>query len=73
MNQANKTLTVRVNVEITPEALQTVVANAKEMAGKNEKGHYQVDTADKLGEIISRFMREKDFDGYVQDPSHYTP
>lgn len=72
MSQENETLTVRVNVEITPAALQTLVANAKQLAGKNEKGHYQVDTADKLGELLSRFMREKDFDGYVRDLGHYT-
>ena len=71
MTAENDTLRVHVNVEVTGEALQTIVQTAKQMAGRNEKGHYRVDTADKVGEMISKFLREKDFTAYVRDRSHY--
>ena len=35
-------------------------------SGRNEKGHYTVDTADKVSEMISRFLLEKDFEGFVK-------
>jgi hypothetical protein len=59
------TVIVNVNIEITTSALQTIVENAKKSVGRNEKGYYRVDTADKVSEIISRFLAEKDFDAYV--------
>ena len=43
-----------------------VVKKAKEKAGRDEKGIYRVDTADKVGEMISCFLLEKDFEGYVR-------
>jgi hypothetical protein len=71
MNQSRDTIAVNVVVEITPESLQTIVAHAKRMVGRNEKGHYHVDTADKVSEMISRFLMEKDFETYVTDPNNY--
>ena len=72
MNQPDKnTLAVSVVVEITPAALQAVVENAKRLAGRNEKGHYNVDTADKVGEMISRFLAQNDFESFVNDPENY--
>ena len=64
-------VTVQVNLDITVESLKTVVANAKTVAGKDERGVYRVDTADKLGEIISRFLMEKDFQGFAADLENY--
>ena len=72
MNQPDKdTLAVNVVIELTPAALQAIVANAKRLVGRNEKGHYKVDTADKVGEMISRFLAEKDFESFVNDPENY--
>ena len=67
----NDTLAVNVVIEISPNALQAIVENAKRLTGRNEKGHYTVDTADKVGEMISRFLAENDFDGFVNDPEKY--
>ena len=64
-------LRVSVNVFITADALQAVVANAKKMAGRGAKGSYLVDTADKVSEMITRFLEEKDFEGYVKDINNY--
>lgn len=73
MDQSNNnTLAVNVVIELTPEALQAIVENAKRLAGRNEKGHYTVDTADKVGEMISRFLAENNFDSFVNDPENYT-
>jgi hypothetical protein len=67
MTESKETLVVNVNVEITAAALQAIVANAKEIAGRNEKGHYRVDTADKVSQVISRFLLENNFEAYAKD------
>ena len=67
----NNTLAVNVVIDLSPEVLQTIVENAKRLAGRNEKGHYKVDTADKLGEMVSRFLAENDFESFVKDPGNY--
>lgn len=72
MSESKQTLLVRANVELTPEALQAIVQNAKEIAGADEKGIYRVDTADKVSEMISKFLLEKDFEAYVQDIANYS-
>lgn len=65
------TVRVHVNVEITAAALQAVVQNAKQVVGRNAKGHYRVDTADKVAEMISRFLAEKDFTAFARDIDNY--
>lgn len=72
MEDSRQTLLVRANVEVTPETLQTIVRISKEIAGPDERGFYRVDTADKVGEMISKFLYEKDFEAYVQDRSNYS-
>jgi len=71
MNTSTDTIAVNVIVEVTPASLQAIVEHAKRMVGRNEKGHYQVDTADKVSEMISRFLLEKDFEGYVKNSKNY--
>ncbi len=71
MPDSPDTITVCVNVEIKPEALQDIVANAKKIAGPDAKGVYRVDTADKVAEMISKFLREKNFEAFVKDLNHY--
>ena len=65
------TLAVNVVIELTPAALQAIVENAKRLVGRNEKGHFKVDTADKVGEMVSRFLAENDFERYANDPDNY--
>ena len=72
MSASQNRLAVNVVVEMTPASLQAIVEHAKQLAGRNEKGHYQIDTADKVGEMISKFLTEKDFEAYVEDPNNYT-
>lgn len=68
----NDTLAVNVVIELTPTALQAIVRNTKHLAGRNEKGHYKVDTADKVGEMVSRFLAQNNFESFVSDPGNYT-
>jgi hypothetical protein len=69
---ANKNLiTVRAIVDMTPASLEAIVENAKKIAGRDEKGRYRVDTADKVGEMISRFLLEKDFESYVENIDNF--
>ncbi len=60
-------ITVNVNVDITAETLKAIVENAKQLTGRDEKGVYKVDTADKVSEIISKFLMENDFETYAKD------
>ncbi len=71
MSEPKEMITVRANVEMTAAALQAIVAMAKELAGRDERGIYRVDTADKVGEMISRFLMERDFEGYVKQIENY--
>lgn len=71
MNEFRNMIAVHVNVEITTASLQTIVENVKRIAGHDEKGVYRVDTADKVSEIISQFLFDNDFEGYVKDIENY--
>jgi len=72
MTGSKEMITVNVNVDLTPEALQSIVDNAKKLVGRNEKGHYKVDTADKVNEMISRFLLEHDFERFAKNIENYT-
>jgi len=65
MTTAKKTVTISAVLEIEPEALEAVVANAKMKMGRNEKGYYRIDTADILNAMISRFLQQKNFTAYA--------
>jgi hypothetical protein len=71
MTEPGNTIAVRINVEMTPASLQAIVENAKKIAGTGEKGYYTVDTADKVGEMISLFLLENDFEGFVMNIENY--
>jgi DNA repair protein RadC len=71
MPEKKKTLLVRANVEMTAASLQAIVENAKRISGPNEKGGYRVDTADKVSEMISRFLLENDFENFVMNVDNY--
>ncbi len=70
-SETRQTIKVHANVEITVAALQAVVENAKAVAGKDEKGVYRVDTADKVSEMISKFLLENDFESFVSNINNY--
>jgi len=62
---------VNVVIKITTASLQAIVENAKKMVGRDAKGHYRVDTADKVSEMISVFLLENDFEAFVKDSDNY--
>lgn len=71
MPRSEDTIAVNVVVEMTTDSLKAIVENAKRLSGRNEKGHYTIDTADKVSEMISRFLLEKDFEGFVKSAENY--
>jgi hypothetical protein len=72
MTGKKETLIVRANVELTADCLKAIVENLKKISEPDEKGVYRVDPADKVSEMISRFLRENDFEAFVKDSSSYT-
>jgi hypothetical protein len=70
---SNEKLFVHVNVHISAETLQAIVANAKLIADKDAEGICRVDPADQLSIMISRFLDEMDFDNYVLKLENYSP
>ncbi len=73
MAESRDTIVVHANVEITRNTLQAIVENAKKVSGPDAKGIYRVDTADKVSEMISRFLLENDFESYAMDIKNYNP
>ena len=71
MTESLQTVRIHAVVEMPAAALQTIVDQVKNLAGQDEKGFYRVDTADKVGEMISRFLMERDFESYVKDSKNY--
>ncbi len=71
MEDPRPTLIISTTVELTAKALEAIVENAKQIAGCDDRGRYHVDTADKVGEMISRFLFEKDFETYVQNIDNF--
>ncbi len=69
--EKNSTLIINTNIEITTESLQSIVENSKKAAGCDKNGRYKVDTADKVSEIISRFLLKENFLDFTKDISNY--
>ncbi|MGB5983681.1 MAG: hypothetical protein WBG37_00135 [Desulfobacterales bacterium] len=65
------TLRVHVNIDLPEAALQTIVSRCKAHTAPDEKGHYRVDTADKVSELVSKYLQETAFLQFVDDPRHY--
>ena len=68
----NDTIAVHAVVEMTTASLEAIVENAKRLSERNKKGHYTVDTADRVGKMISRFLLEKDFESFTKSPENYS-
>ena len=71
MTDEKDLIEIHANLKITTASLQIIVENCKKIAGRNEKGYYRVDTAGKLNAMISRFLLENNFEGYVRDIKNY--
>ena len=71
MSESKDTIVVSANVEMTSASLQAIVQNAKKISGPDEKGVYRLDTADKVAEMISHFLLEKDFESFVKNMDNY--
>lgn len=71
MSENGQLVRVHVNIEISTAALQAVVANSKQLAGADENGRHQIDTADALAALISKFLQEKKFDQFAADTDNY--
>ena len=69
--QPEETITVHANIDITITALQAIVSNAKEAASQKGENPTRVDTADKVSEMISNFLHEKDFQSYATNIENY--
>jgi len=70
-SQENDKLRIHVNIEISTVALQAIVANAKRLAPRGANGSYHIDTADKVSEMVTRFLEENDFEGFVNNLENY--
>jgi hypothetical protein len=64
-------LRVNVVIHVSATALQEIVAQCKRVGLRDANGMCRVDTADRLGELVSRFLHENDFEAYVKDPGNY--
>lgn len=64
-------ITVQANIDIPTLALKRIVEQVKQKAGLGERGYYQVDTAAAVGNLISQFLLENDFEAYTAHPDHY--
>ena len=71
MSDDNPSVRIHVNIEVSVEILQSVVANSKKIAAANPSGGPFPDTADRLSSLISRFLKEKGFQHYVGDIANY--
>ena len=71
-SQEKETLRIHVNIEISSYALKTIVANAKRLAPRAANGSYHIDTADKVSEMVTRFLEVHDFDSFVSNLDNYT-
>jgi len=71
MSGKKGTVLVHVNVEITADALKAIVENTKKLYGKDKDGFYHIDTASKVGEMISLFLLERDFESFAKDLKNY--
>lgn len=69
--QRNGIVTVNVVLDLAGSTLEGLVSVAKNIVGPDAKGHYRLDTADLLGQMISTFLIEKDFAEYVGNPANY--
>lgn len=71
MENQGDSIRVNVNIEISGATLQKIVQTAKDIVGRNEKGHFRIDTADLLEDLLSTFVQKEGFDDYIADRDNY--
>lgn len=71
MVPSDETISINVTLDIAVSTLKTIVDNAKKLAGTDEKGIYRVDTAEKVNEMVSSFLKKFNFEEYVNDIDNY--
>jgi|GEM_PF-5969667 len=71
MSDRSDTIVVRANVEMTTQALDAIVRNAKQR-GAASVGDGP-DLADWVGVMVSRFILKNDFQSFVEDAENYYP
>jgi len=71
MGNRGDVIRVNVNIEIAGTTLQKIVQTAKDIVGRNDKGHYRIDTADLLEDLLSSFIDKKGFETYIEDRENY--
>ena len=71
MDNQESAIRVNVTIDIAGETLQTIVQTAKQIVGRNDKGHYRIDTADLLEDLLSAFIEKKGFAAYAADWDNY--
>jgi hypothetical protein len=73
MATAEETILINVNIEISTDALETIVATAKKILSEHGAGANRVDTADRVSEMVSKFLLERNFTEYVSRSENYLP
>ena len=71
MGNQEDSIRVNVNIEISGATLQKIVQTAKDIVGRNDKGHYRIDTADLLEDLLTTFIQKEGFDAYATDRDNY--
>ena len=71
MGNSSDMVRINVTIDISGGTLQTIVQTARDMVGRNEKGHYRIDTADLLEDLLSRFIATEGFHAFAADPKNY--
>jgi len=62
---------IHARVEVSPSVLENVKKRCKEIVKSKGLKMYQVDPADMVGELISKFLMENDFSSYAESISNY--
>lgn len=71
MSAASPSVRVHVNIDVSAASLQAVVAQSKQQAGRDAGVGHAADTADLLSAMVSKFLRERDFEAFASDPANY--
>ncbi|MDA8403183.1 MAG: hypothetical protein M0Z56_03165 [Desulfobacteraceae bacterium] len=71
MPETQDRIAIHATIEIDVATLQTIVQNAKKLAGTDGKGIYRVDTAETVNQLVSSFLRTQGFDEYIHNLDNY--
>ena len=62
---------INTRIEIAGQTLHQIVSMAKQLHGPDAKGHFSIDTADLVSDLISHFLIDGGFADYVADKRNY--